>query len=141
MKKITTKDIKKIIKYWADLQKEYKKQFPKNRISFPEPLQKKILIDCFDNALVLSNNSAYDFCGNVELKSSCGKNGGCTPFKQTQNNCSRILYVEIGENYFDVYDLNGNDVIAINALVSKSKKPTNIRLANYKQNATKTSLI
>ena len=64
---------------------------------FPEPLQKKILIDCFVNILVLSNNSAYDFCGNVELKSSCEKNGGCTPFKPTQNSCSRILYVEIGE--------------------------------------------
>lgn len=141
MKKITPTYIKKVLKLWSDLQEEYRKQFHKNRITFPEPLQKRVLIDCFDSSLVVDNNSSYDFVGNVELKSSSKKGGGCTPFKPTQNKCSRILYIEIGKDYFDVYDLDKNDVATINSLVSKSSTPTNITLADYKDNATKTSLI
>ena len=141
MEKITPTYIKNVLKLWADLQEEYKKQFPKNRITFPEPLQKRILIDCFDNSLALDKSSSYDFIGNVELKSSCKKGGGCTPFKPTQNKCSRILYIEIGKDYFDVYDLDKKDVATINALVSKSSTPTNITLANYKAKARKTTLI
>ena len=141
MKKITTLYIKKVLKLWDALQEEYRKQFPKNRVIFPEPLQKRILIDCFDSSLVLDNNSSYDFVGNVELKSSCKKGGGCTPFKLTQNACNRILYVEIGKDYFDVYDLDKNDVVKINKLVSDSQKTLNITLADYKSNVIKTSLI
>lgn len=58
MKKITTLYIKKVLKLWDALQEEYRKQFPKNRVIFPEPLQKRILIDCFDSSLVLDNNSS-----------------------------------------------------------------------------------
>lgn len=141
MKKITTAYIKKVLKLWDSLQEEYRKQFPKNRVTFPEPLQKRILIDCFDTSLVVDNNSSYDFVGNIELKSSCKKGGGCTPFKPTQNACNRILYVEIGKNYFDVYDLDKVDVATINAKVSASSNPINITLASYKAKAKKTSLI
>ena len=80
-------------------------------------------MNCFDSSLVVDKNSSYDFVGHVELKSSCKKGGGCTPFKATQNKCSRILYVEIGKDYFNVYDLDKKDVAKINALVLKSNAP------------------
>lgn len=47
----------------------------------------------------------------------------CIPFKSTQNSCNQILYIEIGKDYFYVYDLNNVDVTAINVKVSASNTP------------------
>ena len=138
--KIDKEYIQKFLGLWSDLDTEYKKEFPNNRIAFPEPLQKRILIDYFDGNLKLGNSSPYDFCGNIEIK-SCSKNGvGCTPFQKTQNNCKRILYLEIGAGCIDVYDLSQEDVKTINAIISNPAKSNNITLAIYKSNAKHTSL-
>ena len=48
----------------------------------------------YDKRLVPLKNSSYDFQGNIELKSSTEFGGGCTPFKPTQNACTRIIYIE-----------------------------------------------
>ena len=141
MAKIDKEYIKNFLRLWSDLDTEYKKEFPDNRIAFPEPLQKKILIDYFDGSLVLDTNSSYDFCGNVEAKSSSKNGGGCTPFQQTQNDCKRILYLEISAGCIDVYDLSQNDVSTINTIINNAKKSKNISLAKYKPNARHTPLI
>ena len=141
MGKLDKEYIKSFIALWLKLYAEYKKEFPNNRISFPEPLQKKILIDYFDSSLVLDTNSSYDFCGNVEVKSSTKSGGGCTPFQKTQNDCKRILYLEISAGCIDVYDLSPNDVSTINTIIINAKKSKNISLAKYKSKATHTPLI
>ena len=107
------------------------------RLSFPEPLQKEIVMSFFDKTLKKACSSPYDFQGNIELKSSTLHNGGCTPFKKTQNQCSRIIYMEIG-TAIDVFELSSLDVQAINNTISSSAShQTNITLSQYKQNSTK----
>ena len=72
----------------------------------------------------------------MELKSSTTVNG-CTPFSLGQNNCSRILYMEITD-HIRVYEIATNDVQTINGMVSmsagnSSKDKSNITLGDYKK--------
>lgn len=129
---MTKRELKTFLSAWNKCNKIYQKCFISNRLSFPEPLQKEIIKCYYDKSLVISNNSSYDFQGNIELKSSTRFGGGCTPFKSTQNACSRIIYVEIGD-HINVYEINQVDVQTINNLVSNGQ--LNITLANYKNNA------
>lgn len=126
------RELKSFLLAWNKANVLYKTYFPNNRLMFPEPLQKDIVMTLYDKSLLLSNNSSYDFQKNIELKSSTKFGGGCTPFKSIQNACSRIIYIEIGTN-FDVYEIDQADVQTINNLVLNGE--TNITLSNYKQNA------
>lgn len=129
---MTKRELKSFLSAWNRLKEHYKKISPKNRLMFPEPLQKDILMTFYDKSLVPLKNTSYDFQGNIELKSSTKIGGGCTPFKQTQNACCRIIYVEIGTN-IDVFEIDQADVQAINNKVSNGQ--TNITLSKYKKNA------
>lgn len=135
---MTKRELKSFLSAWNRLKKYYKKISPKNRLVFPEPLQKDIVMTFYDKNLVLLKNSSYDFQDNIELKSSTKIGGGCTPFKPTQNACTRIIYIEIGTN-FDVFEIDQADVQSINKLVSNGK--TNITLSKYKNNAKFTRII
>lgn len=126
------RQLKSFLSAWNKANKIYKTSFNKNRLMFPEPLQKEIVMTWYDKSLTLSNSSAYDFRDNIEIKSSTRFGGGCTPFKSSQNDCSRIIYLEIGTN-IDVYEINSSDVQTINGLISSGK--LNITLANYRKNA------
>lgn len=136
---MTKSELKNFLRKWNELNKIYKKYYKKNSISFPEPLQKNVLMSLYDSKLVLvDEKSSYDFKGNIELKSSTKDGGGCTPFSERQNECSRIIYVEIGE-HFDVYEISDVDVCKINKLISDGN--TNISLNKYKKNAKKVRII
>lgn len=135
---MTKKELKSFLSAWNKYNKLYQKHCKKNRVPFPEPLQKEIVKAFYDKKLVVSNNSSYDFQGNIELKSSTQPGGGCTPFKETQSACSRIIYLEIGAN-IDVYEINQVDVKSINALVANGN--LNITLSNYKKNARHKNII
>ncbi len=126
------KQFKSFLTAWNKANNIYQISFHKNRLMFPEPLQKEIVMSLYDKSLVLSNNSAYDFQGNIELKSTTKFGGGCTPFKLSQNACSRIIYLEIGTN-IDVYEIDPVDVQTINRLIHGGQ--LNITLAKYTKNA------
>lgn len=133
-----TKDLATFLCSWKRVNKLYKKYFKNNRIGFPEPLQKEIIMSFYDTNLKLDPSKTYDFLGNVELKSSTKFGGGCTPFSKNQTQCSRILYMEINE-HITVYELNQADVKKINAKVSSGT--LNITINAYKSNATKVTQI
>ncbi len=135
---MTKTELKTFFNSWKKVKEIYRKYHPKNRMHFPEPLQKEIIKSFYDKNLKIANSGSYDFVGNVELKSSTTVNG-CTPFSLGQNNCSRILYMEITD-HIRVYEIATNDVQTINGMVSaaaqNSKNKSNIRLGKYKKNAT-----
>lgn len=135
---MTKRELKIFLSVWNKYNKLYQKYCNKNRVPFPEPLQKEIVKKFYDKSLIISNNSSYDFQGNIELKSSTSFGGGCTPFQSTQSACSRIIYIEIGV-HFDVYEISSVDVQKINALVAKGF--LNITLSNYKKNARHTIIV
>ena len=135
---MTKKELKTFLSAWNKYNELYQKYCNKNRVPFPEPLQKEIVKTFYDKNLVVSDNSSYDFQGNIELKSSTQPGGGCTPFKKTQSACSRIIYLEIGKN-IDVYEISPTDVKIINASVAN--KNVNITLSNYKKNAKHKNII
>ena len=102
-------------------------------------LKKYPYVALYDTSLKLASpSSSYDFDGNVEMKSSTKQWGGSTPFSVNQNNCSRIIYLEI-TNHFDVYEIAFTEVNNINAAVRKGN--TNISLKNYLSNAKKKRII
>lgn len=126
---MTEIELKTFLDSWNAANKLYGKYCSGNHFHFPEPLQKNILMSLYDTSLQLESSlSSYDFKGNVEMKSSTKQGGGCTPFSENQNNCSRIIYLEIAD-YFDVYEIDSTDVNSINALVRNGN--TNISLKNY----------
>lgn len=129
---MTKKELKSFLSAWNKYNELYQKYCNKNRVPFPEPLQKEIVKTFYDKRLIVSNDSSYDFQDNIELKSSTQPGGGCTPFKDTQSDCSRIIYLEIGA-HIDVYEISQADVKNINASVAN--KNVNITLSNYKKNA------
>jgi len=108
------KDLRYIFSHWKKATERYRESHSKNRIGFPEPLQKDIIIQYFDSSLV-KDSGVYDFLGNVELKSSTTYSG-CTPFSKNQIACSRILYMEIDANRDEIriYELALSDVKKIN---------------------------
>ena len=138
---MTKTELKTFFNSWKKVKEIYRKYCPKNRTHFPEPLQKEIIISFYDKSLKIDNSGSYDFVGNVELKSSTTVNG-CTPFSLGQNNCTRIIYMEI-TNHITVYEIADSDVQTINGIVSmaagnSSKDKSNITLGDYKKNAIKT---
>ena len=136
---MTKHELKVFLRAWLKANKLYGKYFNRNHIHFPEPLQKHILMSLYDTSLKLAPPlSSYDFDGNVEMKSSTKQGGGCTPFSINQNNCLRIIYLEI-TNHFDVYEIDPTEVTKINASVQNSN--TNISLKNYLSNAKKKRIV
>ena len=105
---------------------------------FPEALQKEIIMSLYDKTLKTENAGSYDFFGNIEMKSSTQKGGGCTPFSPTQMCCSRIIYLEI-INHFDVYEISSTEVSKINAMVASGHH--NLSLKHYLTGAVKKRLI
>ncbi len=130
--------LKKFVKNWSRADKIYKSLKKSNRIMFPEPIQREIAMKYFDANLVIATTDSYDFVGNTELKSSSTKNGN-TPFKDTQNNCTRIIYLEVDSinEDFNFYDIAKNDVMSINKKVASGNGSIGITLGNYKTNATR----
>lgn len=132
------RELRLFLSAWNKMNSIYQTYFPCNRIAFPEPLQKEIVMKLYDKKLKLSKGSPYDFQNKVELKSSTKIGGGCTPFKSTQNACSRIIYLEISANII-VYEIDKAEVQTINNLVSSGT--LNISLNNYTQRAKVTKII
>lgn len=135
---MTDNEIKNFCNLWSQANSAYLM----GHLQFPEPLLKEITIKKFDNQLVKNKGvSPYDFVGNIELKSAT-KKGGVTPFKSTQNKCSRIIYAEFDDNLVTFYELSQKDVDAINDIVKDSKKKqVSICCEKYKNNAIKTFAI
>lgn len=50
------KELKSFLSAWNKYNKLYQKYYNKNRVPFPEPLQKEILKTFYDKKLVESNN-------------------------------------------------------------------------------------
>ena len=78
------------------------------------------------------------FGGNIEMKSSTKKGGGCTPFSPNQTNCSRIIYLEI-TNHFDIYEISPLEVSKINSQIASGQ--CNLSLKNYLAGAVKRRLV
>ena len=131
---MTKVKLRRFVKSWSKADKIYISLKKTNRIMFPEPIQREIAMKYFDTNLLISTSGPYDFSVNVELKSSSTTNG-CTPFKITQNNCSRIIYLEIDSinESFNFYDIAMNDVNIVNTKVSSGI--VNITLGDFKTNA------
>lgn len=132
--------LRKFYKNWKKTFLSYRLLYRKNRLTFPEPLQKDIVIKYFDASLIKSNSGSYDFINNIELKSSTALLG-CTPFNSNQNNCSRIIYMEIDIliDMILIYELSQSDVQLINSSISNGVY--NLSLSHYKKNATNTVTI
>lgn len=135
---MTKEELKIFFNEWKTLGLIYKGMGFVGNLHFPEPLQKAIITSFFDHNLQEDPSKTYDFIGNVELKSSTKKNGGCTPFSEQQTQCARILYMEI-DDHITIYDIDSGDVQNINNLVSKGQ--TNISLSQYKQKSKVTQIV
>lgn len=135
---MTSKELKAYYTVWKKHNLTYQNIFKNTslHVAFSEKIQKEIILKYFKPKLTLSKGvSAYDFAGNIELKSSTSYNG-CTPFKSTQNNCMGIIYLEVDCKYDEIriYNLSLSDVHNINKLIIQGN--LNISLGMYKVNAT-----
>ena len=112
-------DIKKLAKKWSEFNIEYGKLFGGNSASFPEPILKKLIDLALPNMFKRNMSKSYDYSdskGNdrIELKSSY-KQGWC-PFSKNQKNCQRIIYVELNDNYFAIFEIESSKVKQINQI-------------------------
>lgn len=134
---MTNDEIKEFCVLWSKTNAAYKL----GKLQFPEPLIKRIVVDKFDPSLVINQGvSTYDYVGNVELK-TISENDNGTPFKHTQSNCKRIIYVQIKGTLAEIFELRSEDVKTINEKIKhhaksnqKSKQLT-IHCSKYIANA------
>ncbi|MCI1244598.1 MAG: hypothetical protein LKG11_01380 [Bacilli bacterium] len=141
---MTKQGLRKFYHSWLAYNRAYQELEKGHHVAFPDTIGKKMIISFIDSTLqILKGVATYDFAGNVELK-TVTKQNGTIPFKKTQNNCSRVIYVEVLSTGIDVYDItNANDINAINNSINVSTNTSQVSLImkSYKSNAKYTKLI
>ena len=126
---------KSLYKKWKDYYLEYKKLCPCNHVSFPEPIQKKMVTEYIAPKLKPSKSKSYDFRGYVEVK-SVTESSKSVPFKYSQRKCKRIIYFEITDTGIMCYDIDDPYIIKevqkiIKSAKNKKNKQVNINLSKY----------
>ena len=107
-------------KEWVELNKKYQQFFKKNSLYFPEPILIEFLTiklpNLSKNPSVNRKRATYDMKDennlNVEVKSSF--NFGPCWFSDKQSNCDRIIYVNLNNDQFDIYEIDNTEVVTIN---------------------------
>lgn len=139
---VSSNEIKNFFHHWKALNEEYKKLFVGENVHlpFPDKVQKEMILKYLNPKLSKEviedhkNGKSYDFDDCTELK-SVTKPEGVVPFKVSQIDCKRVLFMEITEDGITCYDILEKTVLdiikrKIKEAVANGKKQVSINLHN-----------
>lgn len=143
---VSDERIKEFFFHWKALNEEYK-IICKNKkedvhLPFPDIVQKEIVLEYLNPVLINKvsdneKNRTWDFDNCTELKSVTSKDG-VVPFKATQIDCKRVLFMEITDE-IKCYDIDVDKNQELKDKLKTANKNTNkqvsIKLINYIKNS------
>lgn len=137
---VSNEIIKDFFVKWKALNGEYKRMFQGEdvHLPFPDKVQKQLVMDYLNPVLInkvsdKEKNRTWDFDNCTELKSVTSEKG-VVPFKATQKDCKRVLFMEITDE-IKCYDIDVDKNRKLKDEIKKAdgitRKQVSIKLMDY----------